>query len=482
VGCSTDKSRSIVFKAEKLLHKAERQKETAGIKPDLKTKEFRDNIKAAYTDVTTYCWKNIDSLPIEKFPSERQDLESVAFLAVNKLSQIYYAEEKFDSVILVINQLLNFAELEGFQLLTSQLNLARAYQSIGNLDEAIRIYYFLIDTLYPPVGNNNEIITQVLNLPLEIINIQNLLGRNDAAAKEKRAAEEYYHKLIADWPNSTLETAARGNLARLYHDYGEWDKAIDNLSMLRDSSGAVDIKAAMMIAGITAEGKRDYRKGIELYSQLLAQTDDTTLLPSILMRIGMTHFADRDYNKCWQTMTQISDEYPSFFQSNPLPQKYIAESFQNLGDWVRAENEFKWLIDNYSTTEAAFDAHLSIAEHYKEIDNEELAGTWLQRAREFYTGMANRYRGTSIEASAISYLAEVSRIKGEWELAAQYLENLYNMFPRTEIGRRGLINAASVYREKLGKGEKADSLIERYRRELIPDENGKNIDVMTDDI
>ena len=77
---------------------------------------------------------------------------------------------------------------------------------------------------------------------------------------------------------------------------------------------------------------------------------------------------------------------------------------------------------------------------------------------EFYIKMQAERRGTFIEASAISYRAEVARRLGNWENAAIRLEELFRRFPDKEIGIRGLNNAIEIYRDKLDNPAKADSL------------------------
>nr|MBN2276865.1 tetratricopeptide repeat protein [candidate division Zixibacteria bacterium] len=482
IGCSSESGRKIVFKAEQLYNQAEKLKQKASIKPELNDTGTRDQIKQAYLAVTDYCWIYIDSLSGEKDTAARVDLETIAFLAANRLTQIYFAGENYDSVIAVSNQLLNFTNLKGPQRLTTELNLAFALQSRGDLESAVGIYHAQMDAFYPPVDNKNDIITSVLNLPLDIIKIYRMIGYDSLAIIETKTGETYYNRLISDWPNSALATAARSNLARLHYDAGAWDKAIADLSQLKDSTGQIDVEATMMIAEITYKGKKNYDEALKLYDQLSKRVQDTTILPMIMLRKGIALFDKKKYNDCREIMSKINDKYPGYFQNNSLPQKYIAMSFMKLGDWIRAENEYKWLIDNYSTSEAAFDAHLTIADHYQKANNKDLTRTWFRRAEEFYYAMARQYPGSAIEASAISYLAELARMQENWPQAAGYLEGLYNKFPTTDIGRKALVNAAAVYRDKLDNPAKADSLIERLKSELFPLDDSKNIDVITDDI
>lgn len=481
-GCSGEKGKNTIYNAEKLYHQAEKLRQKAGIKPGLDNTDIYQQLKTAYFNTTDYCWKNIDSLPVEKFPDERKNLQSIGFMATNRLTQIYSVEKKYDSVIFVISQLLHFTDLEGIELLTARFNLARAYQSKGDLANAVNIYNSLLDTFYPPVTEKNEIIAMVLNLPLQIVGLYRTIDNDSLANIESISAEKYYQRLKTDWPNSAIEKAAIGNLARLYYDQKKWDDAINQLNKLTDSTGRIDVEAAMMTAGIYINGKKQYDRAIGIFDNLLGRVTDTTLIPLILLRKGIALFEKKDYQGCRQIMSEINDHYEYFYRQNPTPQKYVAMSFERLGDWNRAENEYKWLIDNYSVTEPAFDAYLTVAEHYKAVNNKELSDSWFRRASEFYNMMANRYSGTTIEASAISYLAELARRRENWESAAKYLEELYNRYPSTEYGRRALINAASIYREKFNNETHADSLIDLLKRELIPLDEGKNINNMTENI
>ena len=481
-GCSGDKGKNVVYNAEKLYHQAEKLRQKAGIKPGLDNAEIYRQLKTEYFKTTDYCWKNVESLPVETFPDERKNLQSIGFMATNRLTQIYSTENKYDSVIFVISQLLHFTDLEGIELLTARFNLARAYQSKGDLTDAVNIYHSLLDTFYPPVTEKNEIIAMVLNLPLQIIRIYQTIDNDSLANIESLGAEKYYQCLKTDWPNSAIEKAAIGNLARLYYDQERWDDAIDQLNRLTDSTGQVDIEAAMMTAGIFINGKKQYDRAIGIFDDLLGRVTDTTLIPVIMLRKGIALFEKKNYQGCRQIMSDISDKYAYFYRQNPTPQKYVAMSFEKLGDWNRAENEYKWLMDNYSVTEPAFDAYLTVADHYKEVNNKELSESWYKRAEDFYSMMANRYSGSAVEASAISYLAELARKREKWDSAAKYLEELYNRYPSTDHGRRALINAASIYREKFNDEARADSLIDLLKRELIPLDEGKNINNMTENI
>jgi tetratricopeptide (TPR) repeat protein len=250
---------------------------------------------------------------------------------------------------------------------------------------------------------------------------------------------------------------------------------------MTDSTGQIDIKAAIMTAGIITEGKKDFDSAIVLYEELLDRVEDSTATAALLFRLGSVYYFKKDFEKALEYFNLIKDDYLTYFAQNANPQKYIALTFQAMDEWPRAENEFRWLIDNYQTTEAAFDAYLIIAEHYQDENNQPLVKSWYGRAEKFYLTMAGKYQKTNIEASAISYVAEIARLQKDWPKAAELLESLFYKFPGTEIGRRSASTAAAIYRNRLGNTEKSDNLINRLKAELLPHEVGKNIDAVTDD-
>jgi len=475
-GCSSDRGKLIRFSAEKLLHKANRLHDKAGIKPELGNEQLWSEVKQAYIAVTDYCWKHIDSLPESRYPVERNELEAAAFTAVNRLSGIYFSEKNYDSAVTYLNQLLTLTQLEGQQLLTTRVNLARIRQAKGDWDEAMAIYHSIIDTFYPPVDNQNKVLVQVLNIPMELVRSYLIISDTLGVLAESQSAKSYYNRLIKEWPNSVLATAARSNLARLHVDLGEWDSAIENLQFLKDSAGQVDLQAALLIGDILASGKKDYLRAVSQYNGIMARVADSTQRALLMTRIGRAYFEGKQYEKCREIMGEIKRYYERFYNTNPTPLNYIARSFAEEGNWEMAESEFRWLISNYSGTEDAFNAHLMIIDHYKKVNEKRQVEAWNRRAEEFYERMSRQHYGTSIEASALSYSAEIARREEKWEKAADLLTQLYKRFSQTETGRSALIKAATIYREKLNQPEVADELMNRLKAELSPLSAGKNTD------
>jgi len=457
-GCESNSGKQIVFDSEKALHNAEKLYATASIKPDLADLKTWGKIKDAYLAAIAFCWTNLDSVPASRYPEERKDLESVAFIATSRLASIYFAEAKFDSSIIVLRGLLSLTKLTDRPLLSSQSNLARAYHAKGDWTSGMEIYKSIINTFYPPVDNENEIIFEVLNLPMELFNIGVKIQDIPNTYEGSLETREYYIKIINEWPDTELARASRQILARLMASFGKWDEAVVTLGQIVDSTGQIDIMESIKIGEIYNQGKKDHNTAISIYRALLDRVDDTTTLAAIYTKIGIAQFDNKSYLECRETLEGIKDKYRAVFMSDPTPQKYIALSYEKQGNWERAENEYQWLITNFANTEDAFEAYLTIAEHYAGANNKRLSDTWYQKADEFYLEKQSEFTGSALEASAISYRAEVARRQGNWPEAAKRLEELYFRFPDKDAGVRGLRNAIEIYRAKLNNQARADSL------------------------
>ena len=457
-GCGTESDKQIIFNAEKSLNQAEQLFNTASIKPDLSDLETWREVKDAYLSTITYCWTHLDSLTEDSLQDDRKGLESVAFMATARLASIYYADSKFDSSVIILNQLLSLTHLSGRPLLSTQSNLARAYHAAGDWNSGIDVYKSIISTFYPPIDEDKNIITEVLNLPLELLKINISLQNVPNTFEATESTRDYYQRIIAEWPNTDLEKAARRMLAELLSDFSQWDMAIETLRAIKDSTGQTAIPESIRIADFLSEGKQNHSEAISVYQGLLDRTADLALKANIQIKIAITHYRNSAYSDCLETLKYVKNNFNTQYMSSALPQKYVALSYEKQNKWDRAEDEYKWLITNFPNTEMAFDAYLTIADHYENSKNNQMAKLWYDKADEFYSKMQAENQGSSIEASAISYRAEVARRLENWENAAERLEELFNRFPNMEIGVKALRNAINIYRNRLNNSAKADSL------------------------
>ena len=324
-GCSNDPAIQHRYQAERLFHDAEAKLKKATIQTAAEDTVLRNEIKDLYLQTITYCRQHFDSVPRETYPDDRRELETIAFSSVERLSRFYFAEQKYDSAGLLIDQLLTLTQLEGMPLLRTRLSQAHVNMMLGKPGNTIDIYHGLLNKFYPPVDNDNQVIIDVLNLPLDVIAICRQLQNDSLMAAERESARDYYERLIDEWPNSALATVAHGNLARLYADEQNYPAAINHLREVRDSTGGIDAEARLLIANLTAGGLKDYPSAMVMYDELITETTDSLIRPHILMQKAVALYDSKQYAKCRATINLIRDEHETYFARNAAPQKYLPE-------------------------------------------------------------------------------------------------------------------------------------------------------------
>jgi tetratricopeptide (TPR) repeat protein len=269
---------------------------------------------------------------------------------------------------------------------------------------------------------------------------------------------------MTDFAGHRVATAAKTNMASLYDITGRWDKAIAELASLKDSSGTIPLSATMQIAEIAGFHKGDLDTAMTIYNELAAQLTgpDTVFLPVIMFKQSMIHLEKKRFGQARSVLTDLSDRFPGYFNSNATAQLIKARSFDLEGNWARAETEYRFLIENYTGSDEAMSTHLYLEKHYADDGRQTEADRWFDRSVQHFDLLAGR--GGVLGAKALTYKAELYRQRKMWPEAASALEHLYTGFPDSRLGQKAILTAAALYKERLDKPEVADSLIEVFKR------------------
>ena len=136
------------------------------------------------------------------------------------------------------------------------------------------------------------------------------------------------------------------------------------------------------------------------------------------------------------------------------------------GFWNRAEVEYTFLIERYPTSDEAMAAYLHVADYHRDNNHPALAEKWLEDAEQHFDRMIVRGTGSTLEAKALIFKADLYERKGQPEKSAAVLIELFEKYPRSESGRRAMLGAVRIHRDRLDDRVKADSLIQVLRTSL----------------
>jgi len=232
--------------------------------------------------------------------------------------------------------------------------------------------------------------------------------------------------------------------ASIYADVKDWRACVNELNQMRDSSGRVGLDAQVRIADIYAGELANYDTALNMYSGIASRLigQDTALRPILLFKRSLVYMEMKRYNETRRLLSELDRSYHNYYAASPGAQQVKARSFELEGNWGRAETEYRFLIENYSGTEEAMQAYLYLGEQFAKHGRTTEAERWMQRADAFYQQAADRSAGTTVEARALSYKAEILRRKGDWSGAADVLTSIFTKFPDTEIGQKAIMMRA----------------------------------------
>ncbi len=468
LSCQENPAVRLRYDAEKKLHQADRQlRQIQAFNQNLTLDQVRQ-VYPAYREAVDFCFASLDSIDAGIYPTETNELKYIAYESSARLARLLLSVQQFDSSIAILNRLIRDVPLDERQLLPTYLNLGQALQLSGQWDSALVVYNFTIRQFYPPLGNNGALIMEAFNLPIHLYRMASFLNDSASIRREFSKAEDYYGNLIEEYPGTVLSSTSHIVLADLYDAAGMWDKVLRELNAVADpvepNYDAVLARTADVLGGRL----KKYDTAIALYDNILNRLDplDTVMAPEIKFKIALAWLDQKKYDQARQIILDIKKDYPRFYGTTPIPQYTVARSLELQGNWPRAEQEYNLLIEKYRGSDEAMMAHLNAIDYLKNHNRRAEADLWYEKAEKYFNELILREMGTPREARALFYKADLRRRNDEFNGAAEILVSLFQKFPESEPGRRAMIGAASLYRDKLNNPQKADSLIEVLKQHL----------------
>jgi tetratricopeptide (TPR) repeat protein len=468
LSCSDNPAVRQRYQAEKQFVQAEKSLRDYQARPQPRDAAELRAIAADYRHLVDFCINALSSLDDVRYGTESRELKLLTFQSATRLSQLYYSTRQYDSSIAVLHRLLAGVKLENAATVATRLNLGRAMQSAGTWDSAQAVYDDLIAAYYPPVDDSGQIVLELFNLPLQIYRVAGYIQDSASALIAFDRAERYYLRLSREYAGKNLEVNSRANLASLYSEAGRWDKAIAELTELNRLAGTGNIAAELKIADIYAIrlGKPD--TALALYDRILQRlrSADSLNYPLVLFKTAIVKMDKKRYAEARSIVVRLKDDFPRFFAGTPLAQLTLARSFEEEGNWSRAEAEYSLLIEKYPGSDEAMGAHLHIADYYEKQGRKEEAQRWFKLSEEYFDRMSVRGSGSPLEAKALIFKADLFRRRGDLRKVADVLLDLFNKYPQSEPGRRAIAQASLIYRRELGDAARADSLLQVLKASL----------------
>ena len=442
--------------------------ENAQLKGQLGDPNMARQIRDAFGESLNNAYAALGTLDRKRDSVEFIELSQIALRSAARLSQLFFAVRDYDTCTVILSDLLDRLWLPPMETAATWVNLGQALQATGQWDSAVVIYNKAITLINPPIDGRGDVITPVFGLPAQMYRVYKLIGDSAHARAQYADAQAYYEKFARQRAETKLGLGSWAMLANLYGDENRWQEAVSALQNLKSPTGAVDWRAQSRIADIYALHLRDFDRAYQMYDDLANGLvgKDTIARPALIFKKALALLEQKQYERARNILIDLNRDHRAYYSGNPSPQYVKAKSFDMEGNWERAETEYRFLIDNYATSDQAMNAYLYLGEQLAKRGRNSEAEKWMERADEFFNSIAIRASGSPVEARAMTYRAELLRRANNWPEAATMLLQIFDKFPNNSQGQSALIAAAYINREKLNDPAKADSLKTELRRVL----------------
>jgi TolA-binding protein len=334
----------------------------------------------------------------------------------------------------------------------------------GDGAKAVRFYQQLASDL-PARGPGGRPNAEVLQAPIRAADLLNQMGQSEAAMAELDRAEVYYRELISDSPRDLTAAWSWLQIAEASRRRGNLDAAANALAQARKAAVTDSLLEPSILLGLAVleqEGKKDLPAAVELLRELRsAFPRRPDLAAEALWREATCLGEMRRTAEALALVDSLEARYPRDRVSIPRGRIVAARILAQTGRWPEAQSRYRSLQADFPTSNEALGAPFEIAAYYSDQGETEAVRTTLQRAIDGYTLLVEDTsvpEETRRNAGAMG-VAALIRLE-RWSDAAEAMIANVKRFPRDPRSAVELIQAAAIYKDRLGNASRAAEILE----------------------
>jgi len=457
LSCGSESDQAQVYKLEQLHTQAmEKEQQVLGIKPELATPESVESVIAEFRNVIDYYNENFGA--IASRDSLTQDDRVAAGLAGQSLLEIGQLHLMVGDTGAAIEALSSFEDnfpKNYLQLKLAWLGLAELQIKKQNIPAVEDLYLKLIKKFDPPVNTQGQPSSEILKLPFELVQYFSSLENEAKVDKYAQIAEDYYGKLISEYPETSMAMVATRHLANVYRITERPQSAIDLLLNVKDSTGKIRQPAVIMIADTYFQDVGNPQKAIEYYNQALDYPIDSTFTPMTLMKLGEAYLLEKQFDKARETLRMLIEKHEYARQSHAQAYRFIAISYEDEKEYQQALDNYTAIIERYPETPLAFETYVYLPKFFDKQNKKQLRDQWYNKAEEFFKNMRDTYKKDDLGAAAQEYLARLYLSDENWKQAIGAIQELARDFQGYRVAGDAYLRIGAIYENELNMPDSA---------------------------
>jgi TolA-binding protein len=393
------------------------------------------------------------------------ELQGIAARALFSTAQIHGALQDSVRVDQIFRQMATTFSQQPNIAGEVSLSRGRIAESRGEIAQAIEYYRSIVEQVEPRPGQPG-IAGTVLALPLRIARLQASASSDPSDSTQYAESRRYYRRMLAESASAKVVIGARGHLADIAADLGQWAEAERILRRLEQQLRSMDtpprdpaeVRFATVMARVHAHSPpQAIRAEID---SLLADYPQGETAPRALLVLADEAGAQGRPDEALGFLDRLLREFDSAIVA---PEAILAKGqiLERLDRWSEAIDSYRSLQAEYPISVAALRTHLEIADHYLRSGNEAARMSALEQAQRGYREFLDRYPENPCTYDAWEMLIRTLSLEHRQEEAVNEMVTLSEYVAGSSRELRLLVEAARMATVELGDTSRAVALLER---------------------
>lgn len=458
VGCQNYDVEAKRYKLEELMSDADRRMQNYSVKPEMRTAEDFSYLVAGYRAVYQKFTELFGEPTVgPELPQPEQESAYMAGRAMMLAASIYISGEEYDSAAAILNQAIDAPYVWSRHKHEAQMLAGRVAQRQGKWLEAEAHYTRLLHNYYPPVVDSIYPNVEVMQLPTTIVQHYAAFEEKEEAQAKADSAITYYKSLLSipSLAGTPFSLTATRMLAEMYNAKGEYQKSIDLLQSVVDSSGQVLTAARSLMADIYYARLNRKQDAIKIYTDIINSPTDSLFAPQSYLKLATIYIQDKKYPEARQLIEEAKKRFAMSRQVQINAQQLLAQSFEDEGEWDRALQEYQFLISKFPDSPEAMSVLTYIPNYMKRIGQTQLASSWKQKTISELEKRIADNQGRQMGLMAETNLARFYLMQEDYPQADTALQRIYSDFPKSAQGADALLKLGRLNQEQLKNNEQA---------------------------
>jgi len=461
VGCGSGEIRDR-YEAEKMAWQAGKLARAMSTNPELATDEMRARVEEGYAAIVR---RFRPPTPGETLTRQASDIASISGQSRLALAALALDRDDPGKALELYRSVRDSYSFDRALSIDAYLGAGNALEIADQWPEAVRTYEELLADWRPAPSQAEAPDLRILRTPVRVA--LGYTARRDAAHASEwyERAYAYYDRWISDWDGSPTAALALDMKGEAYVQQGRFREAADAYELLDERYGTEDNRGALWLrlAEIYASGLGRPAKARDYYLMVTQAYAGEVAGATAEIAIARLNIEDGEYAAARIRLEKTLEDFKDEKAIAATALQYLALSHELEGAWESALPRYNALAQEHPTTLYGLAAPLHVARHYRDAGAAEAADKALARAVEHYERVIHDYASSPAELAARSHLVEALLDQHEWGKAADKLVETAGLFAGSEAAPGMLLQAAELYRGKLGDTAKATRTLETVR-------------------